>query len=163
MDEVSSEQKPPSGVKPAAGELLRAYRAIDKVDRWSGGGQTLALVVKIFGWVGLVCVLWVLVVKVNDIADSVDPVKNGIARLATQLEESRAAIAAEDARRRENSQRLSAAAAQLAESTQQLQRAAAAASAAQTDAAQVAADAAKELREAAEKRRGEANDNATAS
>src|SRR5207253_2833972 len=45
-------------VKSVTSELVRAYRAIDKIDRWSGGGQTLALVVKIFGWVGLLCVLW---------------------------------------------------------------------------------------------------------
>jgi hypothetical protein len=92
MDSSSSEPKPAGGVKAAAGELLRVYRAIDKADRWSGGGQRLAFVVKIFGWVGLLCVLWVLVTKLNDVASSLDPVKNGIARLASQLEQSRAAI-----------------------------------------------------------------------
>src|SRR5256885_16711334 len=87
-------------VKSAASELVRAYRAIDKVDRWSGGGQTLAFVVKSFGRVGLLCVLWALVSKLNEGARSLDPGRNGIARPRTQLEESRAALAAQEERRR---------------------------------------------------------------
>src|SRR2546427_11557094 len=87
-------------VKSAASELVRAYRAIDKVDRWSGGGQTLAFVVKRFGWGGLLCVLWALVSKLNEVARSLDPVRNGIARPGTQLEESRASLAAPEEQRR---------------------------------------------------------------
>ena len=70
MDEAPKQ----GSIRSAAGEVIRAWRTIDKVDRWSGGGQTLALIVKISGWVGLLCVLWVLVAKLNDVAASLDPV-----------------------------------------------------------------------------------------
>jgi len=42
----------------------------------------------------LLGVLWALVSKLNEVARSLDPVRNGIAQLGTQLEESRASLAA---------------------------------------------------------------------
>jgi len=93
-------------VQRAASTAWRVYRAVDKLDHWSGGGQTLALVVKIFGWVGLLCVLGALVVKLNDVARRLDPVTNGIAHLAARLEESKAQLTHENEQRRESAKRL---------------------------------------------------------
>ena len=125
-------------VKSVASELVRAYRAIDKIDRWSGGGQTLALVVKIFGWVGLLCVLWALVSKLNEVARSLDPVRNGIGRLGTQLEESRASLAAQEEQRRGDALKLSAVTAELRDGLARLQHMVASVAAAQDEAARAA-------------------------
>ncbi len=149
-------------VKSAASELVRAYRAIDKVDRWSGGGQTLAFVVKSFGWVGLLCVLWALVSKLNEVARSLDPVRNGIARLGTQLEESRASLAAQEEQRRGDALKLSAVTAELRDSLARLQHTVASVAAAQDEAARAAAGAARQARENEEKLRTQAADAAAA-
>ena len=125
-------------VKSVASELVRAYRAIDKIDRWSGGGQTLALVVKIFGWVGLLCVLWALVSKLNEVARSLDPVRNGIGRLGTQLEESRASLAAQEEQRRRDALKLATVTAELRDSLARLQHMVASVAAAQDEAARAA-------------------------
>ncbi|TMB17432.1 MAG: hypothetical protein E6J65_19320 [Deltaproteobacteria bacterium] len=125
-------------VKSVTSELVRAYRAIDKIDRWSGGGQTLALVVKIFGWVGLLCVLWALVSKLNEVARSLDPVRNGIGRLGTQLEESRASLAAQEEQRRRDALKLATVTAELRDGLARLQHMVASVAAAQDEAARAA-------------------------
>jgi len=125
-------------VKSVTSELVRAYRAIDKIDRRSGGGQTLALVVKIFGWVGLLCVLWALVSKLNEVARSLDPVRNGIGRLGTQLEESRASLAAQEEQRRRDALKLATVTAELRDGLARLQHMVASVAAAQDEAARAA-------------------------
>ena len=87
---------------------------------------------------GLLCVLWALVSKLNEVARSLDPVRNGIGRLGTQLEESRASLAAQEEQRRRDALKLATVTAELRDSLARLQHMVASVAAAQDEAARAA-------------------------
>lgn len=83
---------PPPGV---VGKSVKFYKDLDHADQQGGGGLTLATVVKVAGWTGLIAVLAVLVGKLRDIEKQLDPVASSVQKLQVELDAARGALAAQ--------------------------------------------------------------------
>ncbi len=75
-----------------AREAVQLYRNINKVDHWGGGGLSLSTIVKLAGWAGLIAILAVLVMKLREVEEQLDPVANIVTRLMKEVEASRVSI-----------------------------------------------------------------------
>jgi chromosome segregation ATPase len=77
------------------GKSVKFYKDLDRADQQGGGGLTLATVVKVAGWTGLIAVLAVLVGKLRDIEKQLDPVASSVQKLQVELDAARGALAAQ--------------------------------------------------------------------
>ena len=66
--------------------LLRLNRGYSSVDRAAHGALNFNTVVKLLGWVGLFGIVLVLLQKVREIEDRMDPVKTGLVRLQAEVD-----------------------------------------------------------------------------
>jgi chromosome segregation ATPase len=81
-----------AGVKSVAEGAVQLYRNINKVDRWGGGGFSLSTIVKLAGWAGLIAILAVLVMKLREVEEQLDPVTSIVTKLMKEVDASRVVI-----------------------------------------------------------------------